>query len=67
MQEANTQLQKNLENITTQNTQSLKELSSAQSKAKELEHQLENIKGSNIWKYIAIIAIVAAVLLLILR
>lgn len=63
MQEANNQLQKNLAAITTQNTESLKQLAQAKEHAKDLEHKLSealNKKGdiSSLWMIIAIIAII---------
>ena len=63
MQEANNQLQKNLATITTQNTESLKQLAQAKEHAKDLEHKLSdalnNRSGnSNIWMVIAIVAII---------
>ena len=63
MQEANNQLQKNLAAITTQNTESLKQLAQAKEHAKDLEHKLSeslNNRGGNshIWMVIAIVAII---------
>ena len=67
MQEANNQLQKNLAAITTQNTESLKQLAQAKEHAKDLEHKLSEIQNktggnSNLWMIIAIIAIVILII-----
>jgi phage shock protein A len=67
MQEANNQLQKNLAAITTQNTESLKQLAQAKEHAKDLEHKLSealNKNGSNrnVWMIISIIAIILLVI-----
>ena len=72
MQESNTQLQKNLAAITTQNTESLKQLAQAKEKAKDLEHKLSealNNKGGNstVWMLIAIIAIILLIVSLLVR
>ena len=66
MQESNNQLQKNLAAITTQNTESLKQLAQAKEQAKDLEHKLSealNNNGGNgsLWMVIAIIAIILLV------
>ena len=67
MQEANNQLQKNLAAITTQNTESLKQLAQAKEHAKDLEHKLSealNTNGGNrnVWMIISIIAIILLVI-----
>lgn len=67
MQEANNQLQKNLAAITSQNTESLKQLAQAKEHAKDLEHKLSEIQNktggnSNLWMIIAIIAIVILII-----
>ena len=72
MQEANNQLQKNLAAITTQNTESLKQLAQAKEHAKDLEHKLSealNNKGGNstIWMVIAIVAIIILIVYFFLR
>ena len=72
MQEANNQLQKNLAAITTQNTESLKQLAQAKEHAKDLEHKLSealNNKGGNstIWMVIAIVAIIILIVSFFLR
>ena len=72
MQEANNLLQKNLAAITTQNTESLKQLAQAKEHAKDLEHKLSealNNKGGNstIWMVIAIVAIIILIVSFFLR
>ena len=72
MQESNNQLQKNLATITTQNTESLKQLAQAKEHAKDLEHKLsEALKSSggnsSMWMIIAIIAIIVMVVSFFIR
>ena len=72
MQESNNQLQKNLATITTQNTESLKQLAQAKEHAKDLEHKLsEALKrsggNSSMWMIIAIIAIIVMVVSFFIR
>ena len=70
MQESNNQLQKNLAAITTQNTESLKQLAQAKERAKDLEHKLseaQNGKGNNLWILIAIIAIILLIVSFMLK
>lgn len=71
MQETNTQLQKSIQDLTIQNTQSLKELTQAKEKNKDLERQLIEAldKGNKgvIWMWIAIITIIGVVLTLWLK
>lgn len=70
MQGTNTELQKSLSKITAQNTESLTLLNQAKDKAKELERQLEEARnniGGGIWKFIAIIAIAIAIILLFVK
>ena len=67
MQETNNQLQKNLAAITTQNTESLKQLAQAKEHAKDLEHKLSealNKKGGNssVWMIIAILAVILPII-----
>ena len=67
MQEANNLLQKNLAAITTQNTESLKQLAQAKEHAKDLEHKLsealnKNGGNRNVWMIISIIAIILLVI-----
>ena len=67
MQEANNLLQKNLAAITTQNTESLKQLAQAKEHAKDLEHKLSealNKNGGN-RNVLMIISIIAIILLVI--
>lgn len=66
MQTSNAQLQKSLTEMTTQNAATNQKLTEAQSKAKDLEQQLAQSNGGNVWKYVAIIAIIAAVIALLL-
>ena len=72
MQETNNQLQKNLAAITTQNTESLKQLAQAKEHAKDLEHKLSealNKNGGNgtVWMIVAIIAIILLIVSFFLR
>lgn len=70
MQEANSKLQKNLENITVQNAQSLKELGQAKERAKDLERQLSEIShhsGDNLWKWVAIVALILCLIIFIIK
>ena len=72
MQESNNQLQKNLAAITTQNTESLKQLAQAKEHAKDLEHKLSealNMNGGNgrLWMLIAIISIILLIVSFLLR
>ncbi len=70
MQETNAELQKNLQQITTQNTESLKELGLAKERAKDLEKQLAEMKnksnGTSIWMWIAIVVLVCFLVSLII-
>lgn len=66
MQTSNAQLQKSLTEMTTQNATTAQKLTEAQSRAKDLEQQLAQSNGGNVWKYVAIIAIIAAVIALLL-
>ena len=69
MQDANTLLQKSLEKATMQNAETLKELNHAKEQAKELEHsmsELKSKKGTNIWMWIAISAILILLGMLVL-
>ena len=69
MQDANTLLQKSLEKATMQNAETLKELNHAKEQAKELEHsmsELKSKKGTNIWMWIAISAILILLCMLVL-
>ena len=67
MQETNNKLQKNIAAITTQNTESLKQLAQAKEHAKDLEHKLSealNKKGGNssVWMIIAILAVILLII-----
>ena len=66
MQTSNAQLQKSLTEMTTQNAKTAQKLTEAQTRAKDLEQQLAQSNGGNVWKYVAIIAIIAAVIALLL-
>ena len=62
MQETNGELNKSLQKLTAQNTQAAKDLQEAKDRARDLEKQLEEALkkgGSNLWMWIAIIAVVA--------
>lgn len=67
MQTSNAQLQKSLTEMTTQNAATNQKLTEAQSKAKDLEQQLAQANGGNIWKYVAIAAIIVALIALFIR
>lgn len=71
MQETNAELQKSLSKITAQNTESLTLLNQAKERAKELERQLEearnNAGGGMMWKVIAVIAVVIAIILFLVK
>ena len=70
MQETNGQLQKTLDKMTAQNTQTSKELNEAKDKARLLEKQLSEASsksGSNVWMIISIIAIIALALVLVFK
>ena len=62
MQETNGELNKSLQKLTAQNTQAAKDLQEAKDRARDLEKQLEEALkkgGSNLWMWIAIIAVIA--------
>ena len=64
------QLQKPLEKMTAQNTQTSKELNDAKDKARQLEKQLSEASsknGSIIWMIISIISIIALVIVLLFK
>ncbi len=70
MQETNGQLQKTLEKMTVQNTPTSKDLNEAKDKSRKLEKQLEEALakgGNNVWKIIAIIAVIAFIVALIFK
>lgn len=67
MQTSNAQLQKSLTEMTTQNAATNQKLTEAQSKAKDLEQQLAQANGGKIWKYVAIAAIIVALIALFIR
>lgn len=70
MQETNGQLQKSMEKLTAQNTQANKDLNEAKDKARQLEKQLSEAlanSGSNLWKIIAIIALIVMILMFIIK
>ena len=62
MQETNGELNKSLQKLTAQNTQAAKDLQEAKDRARDLEKQLEEALkkgGSNLWMWIAILAVIA--------
>lgn len=64
LNETQAKLQQNLDRITTQNTESLKELGKAREHSKDLERQLSdamNHTSGNIWKWVAIISVILLV------
>ena len=70
MQETNGELNKSLQKLTAQNTQAAKDLQEAKDRARELEKQLEEAlkKGSsNLWMWIAILAVVAFAAVLVFK
>lgn len=70
MQDINTRLQQNLENITAKNAQSLTELGQAKERARDLERQMVEISqhsSGNIWKWICFLVVILFFATLILR
>ena len=69
MQDTNGELNKSLSKLTAQNTQAAKDLNEAREKQRQLERQLqEAVEGkSNVWMWVAIVAIIAALILLFTR
>ena len=69
MQDTNGELNKSLSKLTAQNTQAAKDLNEAREKQRQLERQLqEAAEGkSNVWMWVAIVAIIAALILLFTR
>ena len=69
MQETNGELNKSLSKLTAQNTQAAKDLNDARERQRQLERQLqEAAEGkSNVWMWVAIVAIIGALILLFTR
>ena len=69
MQDTNGELNKSLSKLTAQNTQAAKDLNEAREKQRQLERQLqEAAEGkSNVWMWVAIVAIIGALILLVTR
>ena len=69
MQDTNGELNKSLSKLTAQNTQAAKDLNEAREKQRQLERQLqEAVEGkSNVWMWVAIVAIIGALILLFTR
>ena len=69
MQDTNGELNKSLSKLTAQNTQAAKDLNEAREKQRQLERQLqEAAEGkSNVWMWVAIGAIIGALILLFTR
>ena len=69
MQETNGELNKSITKLTAQNTQAAKDLQEAREKQRQLERQLqEAVEGkSNVWMWVAIVAIIGALILLFTR
>ena len=69
VQDTNGELNKSLSKLTAQNTQAAKDLNEAREKQRQLERQLqEAAEGkSNVWMWVAIIAIIGALILLFTR
>ena len=72
MQDTNGELNKALQKLTAQNTQAAKDLQDAKDKARDLQQKLtealsKNGSGTNVWMWIAIIAILAFMLMLIFK
>lgn len=69
MQDTNGELNKNLSKLTAQNTQAAKDLNEAREKQRQLERQLqEAAEGkSNVWMWVAIVAIIGVLILLFTR
>ena len=69
MQETNGELNKSLSKLTVQNAQAAKDLNDAGERQRQLERQLqEAVEGkSNVWMWVAIVAIIGALILLFTR
>ena len=69
MQETNGELNKSITKLTAQNTQAAKDLNEVREKQRQLERQLqEAVEGkSNVWMWVAIVAIIGALILLFTR
>lgn len=72
MQDTNGELNKSLQKLTAQNTQAAKDLQDAKDKARDLQQKLtealsKNGSGTNVWMWIAIIAILAFMLVLVFK
>ena len=68
-QETNGEQNKSLSKLTVQNTQAAKDLNEAREKQRQLERQLqEAVEGkSNVWMWVAIVAIIGALIHLFTR
>lgn len=68
MQETNAQLQRNIEKVTAQNTESLKELSKSREQVKDLERIISEMKSKgngNTWVWIIIVVLIILVAIII--
>lgn len=68
MQETNAQLQRNIEKVTAQNTESLKELSKSREQVKDLERIISEMKSKgngNTWVWIVIVVLIILVAIII--
>lgn len=68
MQETNAQLQRNIEKVTVQNTESLKELSKSREQVKDLERIISEMKSKgngNTWVWIVIVVLIILVAIII--
>ena len=66
-QETNGEQNKSLSKLTVQNTQAAKDLNDARERQRQLERQLQESSGSDLWKIAAIIAILAFLASLLFR
>ena len=69
MQDTNGELNKSLSKLTAQNTQAAKDLNEAREKQRQLERQLQDSGngGKTVWIVIALIAIIALIVVLVLK
>lgn len=68
MQETNAQLQRNIEKVTAQNTESLKELTKSREQVKDLERIISEMKSKgngNTWVWIVIVVLIILVAIII--
>jgi chemotaxis protein histidine kinase CheA len=66
MQETNGTLNKSIQQLTAQNTQANKELQAEKDKARELERRLSE-GNNNVWMWVAILAILACIAILVFK